>query len=273
METIEAFAHYLQTEEKSKLTQEKYVRDVRAFLRWLEGRPLCKEEVLAYKAAILERYAAASVNSMLSAINCFLAFSGRQECRVKQLRRQREMFASGEKELSRAEYERLLRAARRNERLCLLMQTIGATGIRVSEHRFITVEAARQGYAQVQCKGKCRRVLLPERLCAALLSYAAARGIRGGSIFVTRGGKPLDRSYIWAEMKRLCRAAQISEEKVFPHNLRHLFARTYYASEKDVIRLADLLGHSSIDTTRIYTMESGEEHRRQIERLPLLYLV
>ena len=273
MESIEAFDCYLQNEEKSKLTREKYVRDVRAFLRWLNGRELCKEEVLAYKATILERYAASSVNSMLSSINCFLTFSERQDCKVKQLRRQREIFACKEKELKREEYERLIRAAGRNERLCLLMQTIGATGIRVSEHPFITVEAARQGYAQVRCKGKIRRVLLPKRLCGALLSYAGAHKIHEGSIFITRSGKALDRSCIWAEMKRLCSAAQVSEEKVFPHNLRHLFARTYYASEKDVIRLADLLGHSSINTTRIYTMESGDEHRKQIERLPLLYLL
>ena len=272
MTQIEIFDRYLQNEEKSELTREKYIRDVRTFLAWLGGRELSKEEVLAYKAEILKQYAVSSVNSMLSSLNRFLEFSGRQDCKVKQVKRQREIFASKEKELTRTEYERLLRAARDNARLCLLMQTICATGIRVSEHRFITVEAARKGVAQVQCKGKSRPVLLPRKLCKALLSYAKTHKIVQGSIFVSSRGKPLDRSRIWADMKKLCHTARVSAEKVFPHNLRHLFARTYYAIEKDIMRLADLLGHSSINTTRIYTMESGAEHRRQIERLPLLHI-
>lgn len=269
---ITNYSLYLRREEKSPLTCEKYLRDVRTFLAWLAGRELRKEEVLAYKARLLERYAVSSANSMLSSLNHFLDFSGRPDCKVKQFKRQREIFASREKELSRQDYQRLLRAAKHDPRLCLLMQTICSTGIRVSEHRFITVEAARRGVAQVQCKGKLRSVLLPRKLCRALLSYAASCGITQGSIFITRRGNPLDRSRIWADMKKLCRTAGVPAEKVFPHNLRHLFARTYYAVEKDVVRLADLLGHSSINTTRIYTMESGTEHRRQIERLPLLYL-
>ena len=266
---MERFRTYLLGEEKGPLTVEKYIRDVRRFLGWLGKRELCKAEVLAYKAELLEQYAVASANSMLSALNCWLAFLGRSDCRVRTVRRQRRTFLSEQKELSREEYARLVRAAEGKTRLCLLMQAICATGIRVSEHRFITVEAAKIGTAQVNLKGKCRTVFLPGKLCRALLRYARARGITRGSIFVTAGGKPLDRSNIWAEMKKLCSTAKVSREKVFPHNLRHLFARLYYNMERDIVRLADILGHSSVDTTRIYTMESGLVHRRQMERLGL----
>ena len=272
MKPLNDYLHHLHQREKSDLTIEKYCRDVTAFLVWLNGRPLSKEETLAYKAEIVTRYAVASVNSMLSALNSYLEFLGRHDCRVRAVKRQRDVYLPEEKELTRGEYQRLVRAAAGDERLCLLLQTICATGIRVSEHRFITVEAAKRGTAQVRSKGKCRTVLLPGKLCRALLAYAKRRQIRAGSVFVTRTGKPLDRSRIWAEMKKLCRTAKVPAEKVFPHNLRHLFARTYYAMEKDIARLADLLGHSSINTTRIYTMESGETHRRQLERLSLLLI-
>lgn len=271
MNRLNEYLAALRRQEKSKLTVDKYGRDVRIFLTWLGDRPLSKETTLAYKEDLAARYAVASVNSMLSALNHYLDFLGRRDCRVKFLKAQRQVFVSAEKELSRGEYERLVRAAS-DERLRLLIQTICATGIRVSEHRFITVESARRGTVQVDNKGKRRVVLLPRKLCRALLAYAKRRGIREGSIFVTRSGKPLDRSRIWAEMKKLCRTARVPAEKVFPHNLRHLFARTYYAMEKDIVRLADLLGHSSINTTRIYTMESGAEHRRQLERLALLLI-
>ena len=270
MKTFEA---YLQREEKSPLTVEKYLRDVRSFTEWLGERPLTKEQTLAYKQELTERYAIASVNSMLSALNCWLDFIGRGDCRVKILKRQQRMFRPAEKELTKKEYERLLQAAKHNPRLYLLMQTICATGIRVSEHRFITVEAARRGYADVKLKGKLRTVFLPRALCKQLLQYARRLQILSGSIFITASGKPLDRSTIWAEMKKLCAAAGVAREKVFPHNLRHLFARTYYSMEKDIVRLADILGHSSVNTTRIYTMESGSTHRRQIEKMRLCHIM
>ena len=269
MHHMEDYRKHLAAEEKSDLTVEKYLRDAEAFLRWLGPRPLGKREVLDYKAYLTERYAVASVNSMLSAVNHYLTFLGRPDCRVRVIRRQRQLFCREERELTRQEYQRLVNAAQGKPKLQLLLQTLCATGIRVSEHRFITVEAAKRGVAEVSCKGKLRTVLLPRKLCRALLKYAKRAGIRQGSLFVTRRGTPLDRSYIWAEMKKLCKAANVLAEKVFPHNLRHLFARTYYAQERDIVRLADLLGHASINTTRIYTLESGQVHRRQIERLHL----
>ena len=265
------FRNYLQREEKSALTVAKYLRDAQRFLLWLGERELSKPAVLAYKAELLERYAVSSVNSILSSVNCYLDFVGRGDCRVKTVKNQRAAFCSENKELTQREYERLLRAAGNNPRLYLLMQTICSTGIRVSEHPFITVEAAKRGAAEVRLKGKTRTVLLPRELCRMLLDYARKRGIRRGSIFITATGRPMDRCNVWAEMKRLCAQANVPREKVFPHNLRHLFARTYYSLEKDIVRLADLLGHSSVNTTRIYTVESGAVHRRQIERMRLLH--
>lgn len=260
----------LMEEEKSDLTVEKYLRDVRTFLCWLGERELEKGRALEYKSYIMENYAVASVNSMLSSLNSYFEFLNRKDCKVKVVKQQRRLFCAEEKELTRAEYERLLDAAKDKPRLCLLMQTICSTGIRVSEHRFITVEAARTGIAEVRCKGKLRTVLLPRKLCKALLRYAKEQRIRSGAIFVSKYGKPLDRSRIWAEMKKLCKDAKVPAEKVFPHNLRHLFARTYYALEKDIVRLADILGHASVNTTRIYTVESGHTHRMQIERMRLI---
>ena len=270
---MEAYRQYLQQEEKSPLTIEKYLRDVGKFLDWLGERPLNKANTLAYKAMLAEEYAVSSVNSMLSALNSWLAYMGRTDCRVKFIRQQRQMFSAEERELTKAEYERLLCAARSKPRLYLLIQTICATGIRVSEHRFITVEAARRGAAQVRLKGKVRTVFLPRDLCRSLLRYAKEHQILSGPVFVTASGRPMDRSSIWAEMKKLCAAARVAREKVFPHNLRHLFARTFYTMEKDIVRLADLLGHSSINTTRIYTMESGLTHRRQIEKMRLCHIM
>ena len=273
MEMLQNFRDYLIQEEKSDLTVEKYVQDAGRFLGWLGDRGLTKQEVLAYKAELMGRYAVASVNSKLSSVNCFLKFIGRSDCCVKTVKQQRQAFLSEERELSKGDYARLIQAAKRKPRLCLLMQTICSTGIRVSEHRFITVEAAKQGFANVRLKGKSRVVFLPSKLCKALLKYAKSQKIRSGSIFVTSKGKPLNRSNIWAEMKKLCAAAGVRREKVFPHNLRHLFARTYYSLEKDIVRLADILGHSSINTTRIYTMESGLIHRRQIEKMQTLLCI
>lgn len=272
--SINNFKKHLINEEKSAATQEKYLRDVSAFAVWLNGKAVEKSVVLEYKAHLVECYKPASVNSVLSSLNSFFEFNEWYDCKVKALKIQKQIFASKEKELTKAEYERLLAAAKSksNERLYLLMQTICSTGIRVSELRFITVNAVSTGIADISCKGKLRRVFLPKALCKALSRYMRAKRITSGSVFVSRTGKPLDRSNIWSDMKKLCEAAGVSKDKVFPHNLRHLFARTYYSLQKDIVRLADILGHSSVNTTRIYTMETGEVHRRQIERLGLLRL-
>lgn len=220
----------------------------------------------------MEKYTPASVNSALASLNSFFAYNEWYDLRVKSLKIQKQIFASDEKELTKAEYERLLRAAqsKKNERLYLLMQTIYSTGIRVSELKFITVGAVHRGQAEIQCKGKRRTVFLPNQLCRILKKYITEQKIKSGAVFVTRNGNPLDRSNIWSDMKKLCKEAGVSEKKVFPHNLRHLFARTYYSLQKDIVRLADILGHSSVNTTRIYTMESGEVHRKQIQKLGLL---
>ncbi len=272
MENLQAFRNYLIEDEKSKLTVEKYLRDVRALMAWLGERSLTKTEVMRYKSHLVDHYAITSLNSMLSALNTYFDYIGRADCKVKIIKTQRSAFCPRSRELNCAEYKRLLQAANHDKRLALLMQTIAATGIRVSEHRHITVEAARRGIAQVHCKGKVRQILLPHRLCAALLKYAKKRGIKDGSIFIGKNGAPLDRSRIWAQMKKLCQAADVLAEKVFPHNLRHLFARTFYSMEKDIVRLADILGHSSVNTTRIYTIESGQVHRRQMEKIPLIFI-
>ncbi len=269
---LENYNEYLISEEKSSATIGKYLHDVREFRSWLVERDLDKSEMLRYKAALSQQYAPASVNAILSSLNSFFTFMNWYDLRVKSLKIQRQIFASSEKELTKGEYERLLHAAKqqKNQRLYLLMQTICSTGIRVSELCAITIEAIRRGVAEINCKGKRRQVFLPKQLCRILMQYAKERKIKGGAVFVTKNGKPLDRSNIWADMKKLCRIANVSEKKVFPHNLRHLFARTYYSIQKDIVRLADILGHSNVNTTRIYTMESGEIHRQQIQRLGLL---
>lgn len=214
-------------------------------------------------------YKPRSVNSILSSLNSFFSFLGWQDCKVKTIKIQHRIFADKNRELTEAEYVRLLRAAKdmRNRRLYYLMQTICSTGIRVSELRFITVDAVYDGWANINCKGKMRTVILPAKLCKILKKYVKEQGIKNGSVFVSKRGKPLNRTNIWADMKKLFNAAGVDRSKVFPHNLRHLFARTYYSLEHDIVRLADILGHSSINTTRIYTMDSGEVHRRQINRL------
>ena len=270
----EEFEKHLRDDEKSPATIEKYMRDVGVFMVFCKGQAVTKELVLAYKSQLVNggRYAVGSINSMLSSVNCFLRFMGWDECRVKAIRTQRRIYCAPEKELTQREYERLLKAARciGDERLELLVQTIGATGIRVSEVQAITVESLRKKQAEIRCKGKIRIILLPKKLCETLLGYCKRRGIQKGQVFVTRTGRPLDRSNIWKMMKRLGERAQVRAGKVFPHNLRHLFARTYYKAYKDIVRLADILGHACIDTTRIYTMRTGTEQQRQIERLPLL---
>ena len=271
-EIIDSYRDYLISEEKSEATMDKYLRDVREFADWISDREFDKTAVLTYKTELTERYAPASVNTILSSLNSFFAFNEWYELKVKTLKIQRQIFASDEKELTKAEYERLLKAAKskKNERLYLLMQTICATGIRVSELRHITVEAVFRGRAEINCKGKRRTVFIPSQLCQILKQYIKEQKIKSGSVFISKNGNPLNRSNIWTDMKKLCKSAGVSEKKVFPHNLRHLFARTYYSLQKDIVRLADILGHTSVNTTRIYTMESGEIHRKQIQKLGLL---
>ena len=269
---MELFRKHLINEEKSQATIEKYLHDVTRFHLWLGKRELCKAEVLAYKTELCRQYAPSSVNVALSSLKNFFSFMEWENLGVRSLKIQKQIFSSTAKELTKAEYDRLLETAKQQEniRLYLLLQTICSTGIRVSEVQHITTEAIRRGVAEINCKGKRRQVFLPKQLCGILQQYCCAQEIKNGAVFVTRNGKPLDRSNIWGNMKKLCHAAGIPKEKVFPHNLRHLFARTHYRLQKDIVRLADILGHTSVNTTRIYTMETGEVHRKQIEKLGLL---
>lgn len=269
---ITEFELRLRNEERSQATVEKYRRDLTAFFLFLsEDKRITKERVISYKEHLIDRYAASSVNSMLAAINTFLTSMGWIECKVKPIKTQRKIFCAKEKELTKEEYMRLLSAARSktNERLCLLIETICSTGIRVSELRFITVESIQQGSTEVRCKGKSRTVFLPRKLCMKLKKYVKQKGLCSGSVFVTKSGKPLNRSNIWHDMKALSDQADVPQSKVFPHNLRHLFAKTYYSMEKDLGRLADLLGHSNIETTRIYTVTTGVELEKQVALLGL----
>lgn len=269
---IQAFEKHLITSEKSAATVEKYIRDIKCFVTWMDGRTPDKNIVIEYKQFIAAAYKTTSVNSMLSSLNSFFEFINRGDLKVKSVKMHRCLFAMREKELTRAEYERLLSAAksRNNIRLYYIMQTICATGIRISELKYITVEAVKRGFAEVDCKGKNRRVMLPKKLCAVLKKYIAKCGIKSGSIFITKSGRAVDRINVWREMKKLCDDTGIDSKKVFPHNLRHLFAVTYYSQQKDVVRLADILGHASINTTRIYTIESGDTHRKQLDMLGLV---
>ena len=269
---IRRYARFLETQERAPATIRKYVHDLNALLEYLDGAPVDKAALIAWKGELTQRHAPATVNSMLAAVNGFLAWMGWRECAVRLLKIQKSLFCAADRELTKAEYARLVRAAeaKENRRLSLVMQTICATGIRVSELRFITVEAVQSGRAEVINKGKRRIVFLPDKLRKLLRGYLRAEKITAGAVFVTRTGRPLDRSNIWRDMKRLCERAGVEPSKVFPHNLRHLFARTFYALEKDLSRLADMLGHSSVNTTRIYTIESGAAHQRQLERMGLI---
>ena len=269
---IERFRNYLREEEKSKNTIEKYIRDVTAFSEFCDGTTT-KDTVIAYKQSLIDGgYAVRSINSMLASINSLFSFLGWYELRVKSLKVQQQVFCPEEKELTKAEYERLCRTAERkhNERLCLILQTICGTGIRVSELQFITVEAVRKGEATVSLKGKTRSIFIVRDLQKKLLRYISEQKITAGAVFVTRTGKPMSRTNIWREMKNLCIEAEVNPEKVFPHNLRHLFARVFYGIEKDIAKLADILGHSSINTTRIYIISTGTEHRQRMERMRLI---
>lgn len=270
--SIQKFKEHLIDDEKSKATVEKYIRDIKVFSYWLGNGELSKTKVLEYKERLIGEYAPASVNSILSSLNSFFEYSQQFALRVKTLKIQRRIFARKEKELTKGEYERLLTAAsaRGNRKLYLLMQTICSAGIRVSELSYITVSAVQSGQATINMKGKMRVIMLPYELCKMLKKFALEQKITSGSIFITKTGRPLDRTNIWKLMKSLCESARVDKAKVFPHNLRHLFARTFYSLRKDIVRLADILGHSSVNTTRIYTMESGEVCRRQIQKLGLL---
>ena len=269
---INQFQEYLHSEERSAATVEKYMRDIKAFMLFAEEREIEKSLVLEYKTKVGNSYAVASANSMLAAINAFFRFLGWFDLCVKQFKMQREAYCSEEKELTRAEYIRLLDAAtkKKNERLNLIIQTICGTGIRVSELQFITVEALHKGEAVVNCKGKNRRIFIIAELKKKLLRYVKEQKIASGAVFVTRNGKPVSRNNIWREMKALCVQANVSPSKVFPHNLRHLFARTFYGIEKDIAKLADILGHASINTTRIYIVTTGAEHKRKMELMRLI---
>lgn len=269
---IAEFKEHLILEERSEITIEKYIRDVKAFAAYAENNEITKETVIAYKKHLQEHYAVRSVNSMLASINSLFAFLGWHDLKVKSLKLQQQVFCPEEKELTKAEYARLCRTAERkhNERLNLILQTICGTGIRVSELQYITVEAAKNGEAVVNCKAKTRSVFIVKQLKQKLLRYAAEQNIKSGMIFVTRTGKPLSRTNIWREMKALCAEANVNPQKVFPHNLRHLFARVFYGIEKDIAKLADILGHSSINTTRIYIISTGTEHRQRMENMRLI---
>lgn len=270
---IEQFQKMLAEDERSGATIQKYTRDIKAFWAFVRDEAVTKETAVRYKQYLQEKYKPASVNSMLAAVNRFFRAMGWLDCVVKTLKIQRQAFRSRERELTKEEYFRLLKAAKEknNIRLYLLMQTLCATGIRVSELPFITLEAVKAGRAEVRLKGKNRTVLLPSNLRRELSRYAGEKGLKGGSIFVTRTGRSMDRSNILHEMKSLCAEAGVDRSKVFPHNMRHLFACLFYKAEKDLSRLADLLGHSNINTTRIYTCVSGDEQERQIERLGLIF--
>lgn len=268
---IEEFREYLIKEEKSTVTVEKYLRDVGAFFVYTKNRVIEKEVLVEYKKYLVEQgYAASSINSMLASLNGLMNFLGWQDCKVKNLRMQRKVYCAEEKELTKADYQKLLRASKSSPQINLVMQTICGTGIRVSELQYFTVEAVRNSEVNVRCKSKIRTIFIPGKLKKRLLCYAKKRGIKSGRIFVTKGGNPLDRSNIWSQMKKLCQVAGVNPQKVFPHNLRKLFARTFYGIEKDIAKLADVLGHESIETTRIYIITTGVEHRRQMERMGLI---
>ncbi len=269
---IAGFREHLILEERSVATIQKYIRDVKAFMAYAQNSAITKETVIAYKKYLQENYAVRSVNSMLASINSFFSLFGWNDLKVKSLKLQQQVFCPEEKELAKEEYTRLCRAAVRkhNERLNLILQTICGTGIRVSELQYITVEAVKHGETVVNCKTKTRSVFIVKELRQKLLRYAAEQNIKSGMIFVTRTGKPISRTNIWREMKALCVEANVNPEKVFPHNLRHLFARVFYGIEKDIAKLADILGHSSINTTRIYIISTGTEHRQRMENMRLI---
>lgn len=270
---IDEYTHFLRQEERSQVTIKKYIHDIRHFYRYQGNDDMInKEKVMEYKYYLSERYKSSSANSMIAALNGYFTWAGASELRVKSFKTQKRIFTDKSRELSRQEYEKLLNTAREQgkDRLRMIMQTIGATGIRISELSCITVEAVRRGEAVVKGKSKLRVILITAKLRRYLINYCHDNNINKGPVFVTRNGSAVDRSNIWSEMKQLCQAAGISEAKVFPHNLRHLFARICYKMKKDIVYLADILGHSNIETTRIYTISSGGEHKKMLASLGLV---
>ncbi len=270
---ITQFEKHLRMEEKSEATIEKYLRDVTTYMMFLNSNEISKETAISYKQHLIESgYAVRSINSIIASLNSLFTFLNRHDCKIKSIKLQRQIYCPEEKELTKAEYIRLVNTAKEqgNERLCLILQTICGTGIRVSELQFITVESVKRGEAVVSLKGKTRSVFIVKELQKKLLRYCREQGIKQGCIFVTRTGKPMSRCNIWREMKKLCADANVNPNKVFPHNLRHLFARVFYNIEKDIAKLADILGHSSINTTRIYIITTGNEHRRRMENMRLI---
>ena len=266
------FRQELLRRERSAPTIEKYLHDVRTFAVWLDGREVTPEAVLAWKRELVDQFKPGTVNGKLAAVNALFAFAGWPDCQARSLKVQRRAFRDNARELTKEEFYRLVATAERlgKDRLALLFEAIGSTGVRVSEVKYFTVEAARLGRAEIALKGKIRTILLPGKLCRKLLKYARKQKIASGEIFLTRSGKPINRKQIWAEMKALCKQAGVEPGKVFPHNLRHLFAQTFYHQTHDVVKLADVLGHSSLTTTRIYLISTGEEHQRELEKLKLV---
>ena len=270
---FDQFEDYLRHDEREESTIEAYLRSLTRFAEWADGRAVTKELAMEWKSALSESgYRPISVNAMLAAVNKFFTCMGREDCKVKYLKLQRQMFRKSEKDLSKEEYQRLVQAAHEKGdlRMELILETICATGIRVGELKYITLEAVRAGVAEIALKGKIRTNLLPRRLCRKLQKYAKQQKIASGKIFLTQDGLPVSRQSIWTRMKALCEAAGVERSKVFPHNLRSLFARSFYGSCHDVVRLADVLGHSSIETTRIYLMSTGKEYLRQLDKLGLV---
>ena len=270
---FDQFEDYLRHDEREESTIEAYLRSLTRFAEWADGRAVTKELAMEWKTALSESgYRPISVNAMLAAVNKFFTCMGREDCKVKYLKLQRQMFRKSEKDLSKEEYQRLVKAAHEKGdlRMELILETICATGIRVGELKYITVEAVRAGVAEIALKGKIRTILLPHRLCRKLQKYAKQQKIASGKIFLTQDGLPVSRQYVWTRMKALCEPAGVERTKAFPHNLRSLFARSFYGSCHDVVRLADVLGHSSIETTRIYLMSTGKEYLRQLDKLGLV---
>lgn len=270
---FDQFEDYLRHDEREESTIEAYLRSLTRFAEWADGRAITKELAMEWKTALSEAgYRPISVNAMLAAVNKFFTYMGREDCKVKYLKLQRQMFRKSEKDLSKEEYQRLVQAAHEKGdlRMELILETICATGIRVGELKYITVEAVRAGVAEIALKGKIRTILLPHRLCRKLQKYARQQKIASGKIFLTQDGLPVSRQHVWTRMKALCEPAGVERTKVFPHNLRSLFARSFYGSCHDVVRLADVLGHSSIETTRIYLMSTGKEYLRQLDKLGLV---
>lgn len=269
---MDRYFMYLKEQERSPKTIQKYERDLHTLLQFLPNQTIDKEKLILWKESLMKQYSPSTVNSMLTSINGFLSYYGFQECRVKPLKIQKMLFYPEEKELTKEEYTRLIHIAHEENKIqtALILQTLCSTGIRISELQFITVECVKSGRTIVSSKGKHRIVFLPKKLQQLLLAYIDNHQKTSGPVFTSNRGNPLDRSNIWRNMKNLCEKAHVPPKKVYPHNLRHLFARTYYDSEKDISRLADILGHSNVSTTKIYTMESGMVHAKQIDNLDLV---